>query len=221
VPDKRGFANQLGFAIRGAANAKRASGEAGIFLKLDIFVVRVTARGIEEQQTKSVARPAIVPEKALEPRFLDARLFVNGGNRGGRVVGDFAKARMNRAERIACSGLRSRATRSFAGAYHARLREIANNPSAAVTSIHEQTRVKNRGSSASPVRSLAAPQLFVVALRSSRSHADYENIQLQEDPGFAAGTFSIGAPRIAKPSWFAKPRLSGTGTRTPAEPLRH
>src|SRR5713226_2246043 len=94
MPSERGFTNQLGFAFRGAADTKRAAGKAGILLKLDILVIRVTARGIEEEQTKGVARPAIVTEVALETGLFDACLFVDGDDGAGRVVGDFAKPRM-------------------------------------------------------------------------------------------------------------------------------
>src|ERR1700674_3573945 len=94
MPSERRFTNQLGFAFCCAADAKRAAGEAGILLKLDILVIHVTARGIEEKQAKSVARPTIVAEVALETRLFDARLFMDGGDGAGRVRRDFAKARM-------------------------------------------------------------------------------------------------------------------------------
>jgi alpha-amylase len=77
-------------------------------------------------------------------------------------------------------------------AYHARLREIAKNPSGAVTSIHEQTRVKEPGLERYLRYDRWARNTFRLFLFDpSRSHADYENIQLQEDSGFASGAFSI------------------------------
>src|SRR6266446_8973982 len=88
------FANQLDFALRGAADAKLAAGKAGILLQLDILVVRVTPRGLKEEQTKGVAGPAIVTEVALETGLFDACLFVDGSDGAGRVLGDFAKPRM-------------------------------------------------------------------------------------------------------------------------------
>src|SRR6266478_5762163 len=94
VPGERRFPNQLDFAFRGAADAKLAAREARILLQLDILVIRVSARGIEEEQSKGVARPAIITEVALETRLFDACLFVDGGDRAGRVLGDFAKPRM-------------------------------------------------------------------------------------------------------------------------------
>src|ERR1700738_5654064 len=94
MPCERSFAKQLGFALGGAFDVKRATSETGILLKLDIFVIGVTARRIEEQQTKGVARPTIVTEKALETRLLNARLFVNRSDGAGGIVGNFAKARV-------------------------------------------------------------------------------------------------------------------------------
>src|SRR5258707_344315 len=94
MPGERSFAYQLGFALAGAAGAKRATRKTGILLQLDIFVISMTARRIEEEQTKRVARPAIVTEIALETRLFDARLFVNGSDGVGGVVGDLAEALM-------------------------------------------------------------------------------------------------------------------------------
>src|SRR5258707_1577518 len=93
MPGERSFAYQLGFALAGAAGAKRATRKTGILLQLDIFVISMTARRIDEEQTKRVARPAIVTEISLETRFFDARLFVNGSDGVGGVVGDVAKGR--------------------------------------------------------------------------------------------------------------------------------
>ena len=106
-------------------------------------------------------------------------------------------------------------------AYHARLREIANNPSGAVTSIHEQTRVKEPGLERFLRYDRWPRHTFRLLLfDSSRSHADYENIQLQEDSGFAGGEFRISRSterevelvREAPLAWHGKgdsgPRLS-------------
>ena len=77
-------------------------------------------------------------------------------------------------------------------AYHARLREIAKNPSGAVTSIHEQTRVKEPGLERYLRYDRWPRHTFRLFLFDpARTHADYENIQLQEDPGFAGASFSI------------------------------
>jgi alpha-amylase len=78
-------------------------------------------------------------------------------------------------------------------AYHARLREIAKNPPGSVTSIHEQTRVKEPGLERYLRYDRWPRHTFRLFLFDpSRNHADYENIQLQEDPGFAGAAFQIG-----------------------------
>ena len=77
-------------------------------------------------------------------------------------------------------------------AYHARLRDIGKNPSGAVTSIHEQTRVKEPGLERFLRYDRWPRHTFRLLLFDpSRTHADYENLELQEDPGFAAGIFNV------------------------------
>src|SRR5260370_29094669 len=78
----------------GASYVECAAGEAGVFLQLESFVVRVGAHGIKQKQAKGVAGPAVVTQEAFETGFLDTRLFVNGGDGGGRVFGDVAKTRV-------------------------------------------------------------------------------------------------------------------------------
>src|SRR5260370_2225342 len=77
-----------------ASYVECAAGEAGVFLQLENFVVRVGARGIKQKQAKGVAGPAVVTQEAFETRFLDTRLFVNGGDGGGRGFRDVAKTRV-------------------------------------------------------------------------------------------------------------------------------
>jgi 4-alpha-glucanotransferase len=78
-------------------------------------------------------------------------------------------------------------------AYHARLREATGKPATgAVASIHEQTRVKEPGLE----RYLRYDRWPRHAFRTlifdpSRTHADYENLELREDPGFAGGSFTV------------------------------
>src|SRR5579864_1380150 len=91
MPGERSFANEFGFTLGGAADLKNTAGETGVLLELDIFVIRVTAGGIEKEQAKGVAGPAIVAEVALQARLLDAGLFMNGGDRTGGGAGDFAE----------------------------------------------------------------------------------------------------------------------------------
>src|SRR5579864_484456 len=66
--------------------------------------------------------------------------------------------------------------------YHARLRDIAKNPSGAVVSIHEQTRVKEPGLERFLRYDRWPRHTFRLFLFDpARTHADYENLELQED----------------------------------------
>ena len=77
-------------------------------------------------------------------------------------------------------------------AYHARLRDIAKNPTGAVTSIHEQTRVKEPGLERYLRYDRWPRHTFRVLLFDpARTQADYENIDLQEEPGFAGGAYRV------------------------------
>jgi alpha-amylase len=76
--------------------------------------------------------------------------------------------------------------------YHARLRDIAKNPSGAVVSIHEQTRVKEPGLERFLRYDRWPRHTFRLFLFDpTRTHADYENLELQEDAGFAGGPFRV------------------------------
>jgi 4-alpha-glucanotransferase len=77
-------------------------------------------------------------------------------------------------------------------AYHARLRDIAKDPSGAVASIHEQTRVKEPGLERFLRYDRWARHTFRTFLFDPmRTQADYENLELQEDAGFAGGAYSV------------------------------
>ena len=77
-------------------------------------------------------------------------------------------------------------------AYHARLRDIAKDPSGAVTSIHEQTRVKEPGLERFLHYDRWPRHTFRLLLFDpARTQADYENIELQEEPGFAGGAYRV------------------------------
>jgi alpha-amylase len=77
-------------------------------------------------------------------------------------------------------------------AYHARLRDIASNPTGAVASIHEQTRVKEPGLERFLRYDRWPRHTFRLFLFDpARTPADYENLELQEDPGFAGGKFAV------------------------------
>src|SRR5438445_4591436 len=54
MPRKRTLAKQLSFALRGTVNAKCAASKPRIFLKLNIFVISVTAQRIEQEQAQCV-----------------------------------------------------------------------------------------------------------------------------------------------------------------------
>ena len=78
-------------------------------------------------------------------------------------------------------------------AYHTRLREAAGNPApGAVASIHEQTRVKEPGLERFLRYDRWPRHAFrVMIFDPSRTHADYEALELHEDAGFAGGAFTI------------------------------
>src|SRR5260370_19330042 len=94
MPSKRSVTKKFRFAFRRAPDSKGAASKPGILLELNIFVIGMTARRIEEEKPKSEPRPAIIAEIALKACLLDARLFVNGSHRTRRILVDFAQPRM-------------------------------------------------------------------------------------------------------------------------------
>src|SRR5882724_4514239 len=78
-------------------------------------------------------------------------------------------------------------------AYHTRLREAAGKPATgAVASIHEQTRVKEPGLERFLRYDRWPRHAFrVLIFDPARTHADYETLELREDPGFAGGAFTV------------------------------
>jgi len=78
-------------------------------------------------------------------------------------------------------------------AYHARLREVAKTAvPGAVASIHEQTLVKEPGLERFLRYDRWARHAFRVLLFDrARTQAEYETLELQEDPGFAGGAFDV------------------------------
>ena len=77
-------------------------------------------------------------------------------------------------------------------AYHARLRDIAKDPSSAVASIHEQTRVKEPGLEKFLRYDRWPRHTFRTFLFDpTRTQVDYENLELQEDAGFAGGSYRV------------------------------
>jgi alpha-amylase len=86
-------------------------------------------------------------------------------------------------------------------AYHTRLREASNVQAGAVTSIHEQTRVKEPGLEKYLRYDRWPRHAFrILFFAPSRKHADYESLQLQEDAGFAGGEYTVrsSGPREAE-----------------------
>jgi hypothetical protein len=77
-------------------------------------------------------------------------------------------------------------------AYHARVRAAANQPAGHVSSIHEQTRVKEVGLERFLRYDRWPRHSFrILIFDPAKTHANYEAIELQEDQGFAAGAYGI------------------------------
>jgi len=77
-------------------------------------------------------------------------------------------------------------------AYHARLREASLAKTEAGTPLHEQTRVKEPNLDRFLNYDRWPRHAFrILVFDSKRSHADYESLQLMEDPSFAAGEFIV------------------------------
>jgi 4-alpha-glucanotransferase len=77
--------------------------------------------------------------------------------------------------------------------YHTRLREVTTKPAAGqVVTIHEQTRVKEPGLERFLRYDRWPRHAFRILLFGpERTHADYQNLELREDAGFAGGGFSV------------------------------
>src|SRR4029077_14686063 len=79
-------------------------------------------------------------------------------------------------------------------AYHARLREASQTATGVVTSIHEQTRVKEPNLERFLRYDRWARHAFrILVFDPKRTHSDYECLQLNEDAIFAGGEFSVRA----------------------------
>ena len=86
-------------------------------------------------------------------------------------------------------------------AYHSRLREASVPVTAGVTSIHEQTRVKEPGLEKYLRYDRWARHAFrILFFQPSRTQGEYESLQLQEDAGFAGGEYTVrsSAPHEAE-----------------------
>src|SRR6266404_1738474 len=77
-------------------------------------------------------------------------------------------------------------------AYHARLREASQAATGVVTSIHEQTRVKEPNLERFLKYDRWARHAFrILVFDPKKTHADYEALRLMEDASFAGGEFSV------------------------------
>jgi alpha-amylase len=78
-------------------------------------------------------------------------------------------------------------------AYHGRLREVARKPPGQqVVTIHEQTRVKEPGLERFLIYDRWPRHAFrVLFFDPARTHADYQNLALEEAASFAAGSFTV------------------------------
>ena len=77
-------------------------------------------------------------------------------------------------------------------AYHARVRAAATLPVGHVASIHEQTRVKEVGLEKFLRYDRFPRHAFRVLLFDpAKTHANFEALELHEDPGFAGGAFDV------------------------------
>jgi 4-alpha-glucanotransferase len=77
-------------------------------------------------------------------------------------------------------------------AYHARVRAAATQPIGQVSSIHEQTRVKEVGLERFLKYDHWPRTSFrVLIFDSAKTHANYDALEVQEDPGFAGGAYDV------------------------------
>jgi 4-alpha-glucanotransferase len=105
-------------------------------------------------------------------------------------------------------------------AYHTRLREAAGAPTTGeVASIHEQTRVKEPGLERFLRYDRWPRHAFRILLFDpSRTHADYEQLELQEDAGFAGGAFSVKSSAPYEAELFRADSLALHGRNEAAAP---
>lgn len=76
--------------------------------------------------------------------------------------------------------------------YHSRLRDPNYRPATSTAAAYEQTKVKEAGLERYLLYDRWPRHAFRLFLFDpSRSSADYETLKLQEDPGFAGGTFTV------------------------------
>jgi alpha-amylase len=103
-------------------------------------------------------------------------------------------------------------------AYHAQLREVSRMAQGGAVSIHEQTRVKEPGLERFLRYDQWARHAFRVLLFDpTRTPADYEMLQLQEDGGFAGGEYRVTDSGPNHADLVRKGNLSNAGSNADAE----
>ena len=105
-------------------------------------------------------------------------------------------------------------------AYHTRLREAAQaQPGGGVTTIHEQTRVKEPGLERFLRYDRWPRHAFRVLLFDpNRTRNEYESLLLQEDSGFAGGTFHVKSCSAHEAELFRQDELKAFAKRGAAAP---
>jgi len=103
-------------------------------------------------------------------------------------------------------------------AYHTRLREAAGkSATGAAISIHEQTRVKEPGLEKFLRYDRWPRHAFrVLIFDPAHTHADYEALELREDPGFAGGAYTVKSSAPYEAELFRSDSLSQLGKNTSA-----
>src|SRR5437899_2791836 len=159
-------------------------------LRTDPWRNLIRAEAIADRETPGALAPRVElldydADGANELLFtsLEAQALVKPNDGGSIAALDFRPA----AAPLVHSTLRR------PGAYHTRLREAAGKPATgAVASIHEQTRVKEPGLERFLRYDRWPRHAFrILIFDPSRTHPDYEALELHEDAGFAGGSFTV------------------------------
>jgi len=105
-------------------------------------------------------------------------------------------------------------------AYHTRLREASNAAAGAVTSIHEQTRVKEPNLDRFLKYDRWPRHAFrILVFDPKRTQTDYETLQLMEDANLASGEFSVRSSAPHQAELFRETVLGGNVPGNEAVPV--
>ena len=100
-------------------------------------------------------------------------------------------------------------------AYHTRLRDTTAG-AGSVASIHEQTSVKEQGLERYLQYDRWPRHAFrVLIFDPKRTHADYETLQLREDPGFAGDAYTVQRTSIHDAEFLREAKLAAHGEQGP------